>query len=42
MLEVLKALAELVDLTVLFCSPTGSRGLPWSPERERRFPSAIG
>ncbi len=33
MLEVLKALAELVDLTVLFCSPTGSRGMPWAPER---------
>jgi glycosyltransferase involved in cell wall biosynthesis len=29
MLEVLKALAELVDLTVLFCSHTGIRGMPW-------------
>ncbi|MGH2925869.1 MAG: glycosyltransferase family 4 protein [Solirubrobacterales bacterium] len=37
MLEVLKALAELVDLTVLFCSPTGSRGLPWSPSEALPF-----
>ena len=37
MLEVLKALAELVDLTVLFCSPTGSRGLPWRPSESLPF-----
>ena len=37
MLEVLKALAELVDLTVLFCSQTGSRGMPWAAERMLPF-----
>ena len=31
MLEVLEALAEIVDLTVLFCAHTGSRAMPWAP-----------
>jgi glycosyltransferase involved in cell wall biosynthesis len=31
MLEVLKALGSLVDLTVTFCAQTGSRGMPWAP-----------
>lgn len=37
MLEVLDALAELVDLTVLFCARTGSRAMPWSHRRRDRF-----
>jgi glycosyltransferase involved in cell wall biosynthesis len=37
MLEVLKALAALVDLTVLFCSRTGSRGMPWAPSEALPF-----
>jgi glycosyltransferase involved in cell wall biosynthesis len=37
MLEVLDALAELVDLTVLFCARTGSRAMPWSQRRRHRF-----
>jgi len=31
MLEVLKALGSLVDLTVTFCAQTGIRGMPWAP-----------
>lgn len=30
MLRVLAALSERVDLTALFCAPTGSRAMPWS------------
>jgi glycosyltransferase involved in cell wall biosynthesis len=37
MLEVLDALAEIVDLTVLFCSHTGSRAMPWSRSERHRF-----
>jgi glycosyltransferase involved in cell wall biosynthesis len=37
MLEVLKALGGLVDLTALFCSRTGSRGMPWAPREELPF-----
>lgn len=37
MLEVLDALAEIVNLTVLFCSHTGSRAMPWSRSERRRF-----
>jgi glycosyltransferase involved in cell wall biosynthesis len=37
MLEVLKALAELVDLNVLFCSQTGTRGMAWAPGEELPF-----
>lgn len=37
MLEALNALAELVDLTVLFCSSTGTRALPWTLSDQLRF-----
>jgi glycosyltransferase involved in cell wall biosynthesis len=37
MVELLKALAELVELTVLFCSGTGTRALPWALDEELRF-----
>jgi glycosyltransferase involved in cell wall biosynthesis len=37
MLEVLAAMAEMVELTVLFCAPTGSRALPWSPGERPTF-----
>jgi glycosyltransferase involved in cell wall biosynthesis len=37
MLEVLKSLANLVDLTVLFCSQTGSRGMPWASNEKLPF-----
>ena len=37
MLEVLEALAGLVDLTVLFSSDTGSRALPWSRDERPSF-----
>ncbi len=37
MLEVLDALAGIVDLTVLFCAQTGSRAMPWSPGGRHRF-----
>lgn len=37
MSEVLDALAESVELTVLFCSRTGSRAMPWSQATPRRF-----
>jgi glycosyltransferase involved in cell wall biosynthesis len=37
MLEVLKALGSLVDLTVTFCAQTGSRGMPWAPGEELPF-----
>jgi glycosyltransferase involved in cell wall biosynthesis len=37
MLEVLKALGSLVDLTVVFCAQTGSRGMPWAPGEELPF-----
>jgi glycosyltransferase involved in cell wall biosynthesis len=37
MVAVLEALARLVDLTVLFCAETGSRGLAWKFERPLRL-----
>ncbi len=37
MLEVLKALAGLVDLTVLFCARTASRGMPWTASEKLPF-----
>jgi glycosyltransferase involved in cell wall biosynthesis len=37
MLEVLDALAGIVDLTVLFCAQTGSRAMPWSLGGSHRF-----
>jgi len=37
MLEVLKALGSLVDLAVVFCSRTGSRGMPWEAGEELPF-----
>ncbi len=37
MLEVLTALADVVDLTVLFCSQTASRGMPWDSRDELPF-----
>jgi glycosyltransferase involved in cell wall biosynthesis len=37
MLEVLKALAGLVDLTVMFCASSGSRGMPWGSGDELPF-----
>ncbi len=37
MLEVLEALAGIVDLTVLFCAHTGSRAMPWGPSGGHRF-----
>jgi glycosyltransferase involved in cell wall biosynthesis len=37
MLEVLDALGELVDLTVLFCAATASRALPWTNQGRHRF-----
>ena len=37
MLEVLDALAGVVDLTVLFCAQTGSRAMPWSHGGRHRF-----
>jgi glycosyltransferase involved in cell wall biosynthesis len=36
MLEVLEALARVVDLTVVFCAHTGSRAMPWV--RSGRYP----
>jgi phosphatidylinositol alpha-1,6-mannosyltransferase len=37
MLEVLDALAGMVDLTVLFCAQTGSRAMPWSQSGRHRI-----
>ena len=37
MLEVLDALAGIVELTVLFCAQTGSRAMPWSRGGRHRF-----
>ncbi len=37
MLEVLKALGSLVDLTVVFCAQTGIRGMPWAAGEELPF-----
>ena len=37
MLEVLDALAGIVDLTVLFCAHTGSRAMPWAQRGLQRF-----
>lgn len=37
MLEVLKALGSLVDLTVVFCAETGTRGMPWAAGEELPF-----
>ncbi len=37
MLEVLRGLASLVELTVVFCSRSGSRGMPWSASEDLPF-----
>ena len=37
MLEVLKALGDLVDLTVVFCAQTGIRGMPWEADAKLPF-----
>jgi glycosyltransferase involved in cell wall biosynthesis len=37
MLEVLNALGSLVDLTVVFCAQTGTRGMPWTAGEELPF-----
>jgi glycosyltransferase involved in cell wall biosynthesis len=37
MLEVLKALGSLVDLTAVFCAHTASRGMPWAAGEELPF-----
>jgi glycosyltransferase involved in cell wall biosynthesis len=37
MLEVLKALGSLVDLTVVFCAKTATRGMPWKAGEELPF-----
>lgn len=41
MVRVFESLAELVDLHVVFCSETGTRGMPWQVERSFPFAHTV-
>ncbi len=41
MVRVFESLSELVDLHVVFCSETGTRGMPWELERSFTFTHTV-